>query len=242
MSTILRVNDLEKHYKLGKNNYVHALKGVSAEIKAGNLTAIMGPSGSGKSTLMHVIGCLSRPDSGEVWLNGRRVDNLSDRKLTGVRSREIGFIFQGFNLVSTLSAIENVALAAEYAGKSGREAYELARRSLKEVGLADRANHFPNEMSGGQQQRVAIARALVNKPSLVLGDEPTGDLDTATSDEIVNMMRDKSNELGITFVLVTHNPEVAEACDSVIYVRDGMIEKVHESKAIKTEIKVLTNV
>jgi putative ABC transport system ATP-binding protein len=215
--------DLRKRYRLGKENFVDALRGASLAIDEGEMVAIMGPSGSGKSTVMHVIGCLDEPDSGEVWVAGRRVDGLRGDALNRFRGREVGFIFQGFNLVSTLNALENVALAAEYAGHSRSQAAKRAEQRLEMVGLADRIRHLPNELSGGQQQRVAIARALVNDPLVVLGDEPTGDLDTATSDEVVRMMREINKTTRTTFVLVTHNPEVGEACDRIIRVRDGVV-------------------
>jgi len=214
---------VSKRYRLGKDNDVHALRGASLHIDAGEMVAIVGPSGSGKSTVMHLIGCLDTPDAGEIRIAGRRVDNLRGEALTKLRGTEIGFIFQGFNLVPTMSAVDNVALAAEYAGASRKQALERARELLALVGLADRGGHLPSELSGGQQQRVAIARALVNKPAIVLGDEPTGDLDTATSDEIVALMRRINTETGTTFVIVTHNPEVAEACDRTIAMRDGRV-------------------
>jgi putative ABC transport system ATP-binding protein len=216
-------HDLRKRYRLGQENFVEALRGASLEIGAGEMVAIMGPSGSGKSTVMHVVGCLDAPDSGEVWVAGRRVDSLRGAELNRFRGREIGFIFQGFNLIPTLSGLDNVALAAEYAGVSRAEALRRATAELERVGLADRMRHLPSELSGGQQQRVAIARALVNAPAVVLGDEPTGDLDTATSDEVVRMMRDINTSTRTTFVLVTHNPEVGEACDRIIRVRDGVV-------------------
>ena len=224
MDSIVKVAGLTKRYRLGKDNYVDALRGASLEVARGEMVAIMGPSGSGKSTLMHIAGCLDRPDSGEVWLSGRRVDQLRGGALTAVRGREVGFIFQGFNLIPTMTAVENVALAAEYAGASRRDAAAKARTLLELVGLADRMKHAPTELSGGQQQRVAIARSLVNDPSIVMGDEPTGDLDTATSAEIVGVMREINTERGTTFVLVTHNPEVAAACDRTITMRDGVVE------------------
>ncbi len=223
MTNIIETKDLMKRYELGKDNHVHALRGATMEIRRGEMVAIMGPSGSGKSTAMHIIGCLDKPDNGEVWLNGRRVDTLVNGQLTKLRSREIGFIFQGFNLIPTMTATENVALAAEYAGKSRKEAARLAVNALETVGLADRKNHRPSELSGGQQQRVAIARALVNKPEIILGDEPTGDLDTATSREVIDMMRQINLTTGTTFVLVTHNPEVGSACDRIIQMRDGSV-------------------
>lgn len=221
MGTIVKAKDVYKKYQLGKNNYVHALRGATLEISKGEMVAIMGPSGSGKSTVMHILGCLDRPDSGEIYINNRRADNLRSRELNQLRSKEIGFIFQGFNLIPTMTALENVALAAEYAGSSRKEASQKAKEALGKVGLANRANHRPTELSGGQQQRVAIARALVNNPAVIMGDEPTGDLDTATSDEIVEMMREINETTGTTFILVTHNPEVAEACDRTIHMRDG---------------------
>lgn len=220
---IIKTDNLHKRYQLGKNNFVHALRGASLEVEEGEMVAIMGPSGSGKSTIMHLMGCLDRPDEGQVLLGGRRVDNLGGRELTGIRGKEVGFIFQGFNLVPTLSATDNVSVAAEYAGRSRRQAREISEAALADVGLGNRLGHKPSELSGGEQQRVAIARALVNQPRVVLGDEPTGDLDTETSDEIVNMMRQVNRETGTTFVLVTHNPEVGNQCNRVINMRDGEV-------------------
>jgi putative ABC transport system ATP-binding protein len=220
---IIHARGLRRRYRLGKDNFVDALRGASLDIRRGEMAAIMGPSGSGKSTMMHIVGCLDAPDGGEVWLNGRRVDTLRGRALTRVRGREIGFIFQGFNLIPTLSALENVALAAEYAGVSRGRASDKAKQLLDLVGLSDRMRHSPSELSGGQQQRVAIARALVNDPMIILGDEPTGDLDTATSEEIVATLRRINAETGTTFVLVTHNPEVAGSCDRTILMRDGVV-------------------
>ncbi|TLM77180.1 MAG: ABC transporter ATP-binding protein [Actinobacteria bacterium] len=220
---VVSVRGIAKRYRLGRENFVDALRGASLDIYRGEMAAIMGPSGSGKSTLMHIVGCLDVPDDGEVWLDGRRVDELRGTALTRVRSREIGFIFQGFNLIPTLNAVENVALAAEYAGMARAEASIRAAELLELVGLADRLKHAPSELSGGQQQRVAIARSMVNRPALILGDEPTGDLDTVTSDEIVRTLRTVNTETGTTFVLVTHNPEVAAACDRTVRMRDGVV-------------------
>ena len=219
----LRALHLHKTYELGKENLVHALRGASLDVAAGEMLAIMGPSGSGKSTIMHIMGCLDRPDRGEVWLAGRRIDQLRRRDLNRLRSREVGFIFQGFNLIPTYTALENVALAGEYAGLSRRRSRAVATEALEKVGLGKRLKHHPSELSGGQQQRVAIARALINEPGMVLGDEPTGDLDTATSREIINMMRDINKSTGTTFVLVTHNPEVAAACDRQVNMQDGVV-------------------
>lgn len=226
MKSIISANGLDKRYQLGKDNYVDALRGASLKIKAGEIVAIMGPSGCGKSTMLHMLGCLDTPDSGEIWLNGRRVDNIGSKAMTKLLREEIGFIFQGFNLVSTMTAVDNVGLAAQYAGKSRREAQRLALEALDRVGLAERANHRPNELSGGQQQRVAIARAMVNNPSLILGDEPTGNLDTASSAEIIAMMREINATTGTTFVLVTHDSDVAASCDRVIHMRDGVVTHI----------------
>ena len=183
----------------------------------------MGPSGSGKSTLMHLIGCLDTTDSGEIILAGEKVSGMSSQDLTRVRSREIGFIFQHYNLITTLNAIENVALAADYAGKTHGEALKLAQVALEKVGLGDRTGHLPTELSGGQQQRVAIARALVNQPQVILGDEPTGNLDTASSDEVIKMIQEVNRTTGTTFVIVTHNPEIAKLCHRTINMRDGLV-------------------
>jgi putative ABC transport system ATP-binding protein len=220
---IVRAIGLTKRYEIGRNNFVDALRGATLDIARGEMAAIMGPSGSGKSTFMHIAGCLDFAGGGEVWLNGRRVDGLRGAELTRIRRKEIGFIFQGFNLIPTLSAEENVALAAEYAGLPRRDALMRARELLAEVGLGDRMRHVPTELSGGQQQRVAIARSLVNDPGIVMGDEPTGDLDTATSAEIVGMMRRVNKQRGTTFLIVTHNPEVANACDRTVRMRDGVV-------------------
>lgn len=221
--TIIEVKNLKKRYMLGKGNHVDALRGASLTIEAGEMVAIMGPSGSGKSTMMHIIGCLDTPDGGEVFLSGRPTSGVKGKALARLRGEEVGFIFQGFNLIPTLTATENVALSAEYAGVSRKDANRRAEDLLDLVGLSERKRHMPSELSGGQQQRVAIARALMNKPKLILGDEPTGDLDTAASDEIVATMRRINRETGTTFVLVTHNPEVAAECDRIIQMRDGVV-------------------
>jgi putative ABC transport system ATP-binding protein len=238
MKAIIEAKALHRQYQLGKDNFVYALRGASARIAAGEMVAIMGPSGSGKSTMMHILGCLDKPDKGEVWVAGRRVDQLPSREVNRVRSRELGFIFQGFNLVPTLTAAENVALAAEYAGTARAEALKAAERALAGVNLAHRMYHRPSELSGGQQQRVAIARALVNEPAVILGDEPTGDLDTVTSEEIMKMMRDINVATGRTFILVTHNPEVARACDRIIHMRDGLVvDSAHPEHGAEVTVK-----
>jgi putative ABC transport system ATP-binding protein len=221
--SIIRGRHISKRYVMGKDNFVDALQDASLEIQTGEMIAVMGPSGSGKSTLVHILGCLDSVDSGEVWLDGRRVDRLSRRELAQFRRNEIGFIFQTFNLMPSLTALENAMLAAEYAGKGRREARDAARRALARVGLADREGHRPTELSGGQQQRVAIARALVNSPKVIFGDEPTGNLDSASSQEIVAMMHDINRQTGTTFVLVTHDPGVAATCDRVFRMLDGRV-------------------
>jgi ABC-type lipoprotein export system ATPase subunit len=225
MKSIISAQGLSKRYTLGKDNFVDALRGADLDIGAGEMVAIMGPSGCGKSTLMHVVGCLDSPDAGEVWLDGKRVDNLRSRGTTALLRDSIGFIFQGFNLIPTLSSLDNVAMAAQYAGHSRRDAQQLAREALAMVGLADRAGHRPTELSGGQQQRVAIARALVNKPMVIMGDEPTGNLDSTSSAEIIAMMRQINLETGTTFLLVTHDPDVAAACDRVVHMKDGSVAR-----------------
>jgi putative ABC transport system ATP-binding protein len=226
-ATVIRGAGVNKRYVMGEDNYVDALQDASVEIKEGEVVAVMGPSGSGKSTLLHILGCLDSATSGEVWLDGRRVDNLNRRELARLRRSEVGFIFQTFNLVPSLTALENVMLAAEYAGKKRRDAREAARRALDHVGLADREDHKPTELSGGQQQRVAIARALVNSPKVIFGDEPTGNLDSASSTEVVDMMHRINRETGTTFVLVTHDPGVAATCDRVFHMLDGRVTNGH---------------
>ena len=228
-TALIRGIDISKRYVMSQNNYVDALREASLEIRKGDMVAVMGPSGSGKSTLLHILGSLDSADSGEIWLDGRRVDNLARRELARLRRNEVGFIFQTFNLVPSYTAIENVMLAAEYAGRTRREAREAARKSLSQVGLSDRADHRPTELSGGQQQRVAIARALVNSPKVIFGDEPTGNLDSVSSAEIVDMMRSINRSTGTTFVLVTHDPGVAETCDRVFHMLDGRVTNGHRA-------------
>ncbi len=231
MTIVISGRDLHKRYVMGKNNYVDALCGVSLDIPQGEMVGIMGPSGSGKSTLMHILGCLDSPTKGEVWLAGRRIDTLGGSDLTWLRRAEIGFIFQNFNLVPSLSALENVMLAAQYAGKKRTVARQAAETALAHVGLADRHRHRPNELSGGQQQRVAIARSLVNEPKVIFGDEPTGNLDSASSHEIVAMMQKINRDTGTTFVLVTHDPGVAEACTRTVHMLDGCVSNGGQAAA-----------
>lgn len=230
-TTIIRGKGLNKRYVMSEDNYVDAVKDASVEIRQGEMVAVMGPSGSGKSTLVHVLSCLDSADSGEIWLGGRRVDNLSRRDLAKLRRAEVGFIFQTFNLVTSFTALENVMLAAEYAGKSRREARRAAQEALIQVGLGDRMGHRPTELSGGQQQRVAIAGALVNSPKVIFGDEPTGNLDSASSAEIVQTMSDINEQTGTTFVLVTHDFNVASTCDRVFHMLDGRVTNAGGEKS-----------
>jgi putative ABC transport system ATP-binding protein len=225
---LLEGRNLRKTYRLSRRNNVEALKGVEVSIERGEMVAIMGPSGSGKSTLMHILGLLHAPDPNhgpapELFLGGQNIAALSDNERTKIRASRMGFVFQDFNLVPTLTAIENVMLACDYAGIHGKQARQAALESLGLVGLADRADHKPSELSGGEQQRVAIARALVNKPELILADEPTGNLDSDRSAEVLALLRQFNREHGQTIVLVTHDSEVGEACDRVIKMRDGRI-------------------
>jgi putative ABC transport system ATP-binding protein len=216
---LLELKDITKVYRMGKVE-VQALSGVSFRVDKGEMVAIIGASGSGKSTLLHIIGCLARPTSGTYILNGHDVSRMNDDELAGVRSREIGFVFQDFNLLTRMSALENVELPAIYSG--GRNRHERALAALTRVGLADRVNHKPTELSGGQQQRVAIARALINDPPVIVADEPTGNLDTAARTEVITLLR-KLNEEGTTIIMVTHEMEIASEMPRVVRLRDGKI-------------------
>ncbi len=206
-----------------RGTVVHALRGVDLEIDAGELVAIMGPSGSGKSTLLNMLGLLDTPTAGRMWVQGRNTTAIQRRELPTVRSKELGFVFQSFNLITTLSALENVMLPLRYAGISLTKRREMAREALERVGLGDRLHHGPNELSGGQQQRVAIARSIVNHPAIILGDELTGELDSKMTAEVMNLVLEL-NKQGQTFVLVTHNPDVARLTRRVIHMRDGQID------------------
>ena len=226
----LEGSNLRKTYRLGRRNFVEALRGVDVSIERGEMVAIIGPSGSGKSTLMHILGLLHAPDldaeaKPRLRFDGRDVIDLGERERTRIRAQAMGFVFQDFNLVPTMTALENVALACDYAGVRGAAARTASMDALTLVGLADRQGHRPAELSGGEQQRVALARALVNRPGLVLADEPTGNLDTERSVEVLRILRRFNREQGQTFILVTHDPEVAEACDRVIRMRDGLVQE-----------------
>ncbi|MGH9711900.1 MAG: ABC transporter ATP-binding protein [Candidatus Acidiferrales bacterium] len=219
----IRTEDLWKTYEMG-TEHLHALRGVSLEIHKGEYVAIMGPSGSGKSTLMNLIGCLDTPSKGRYWLAGRLVSELSDDELAYIRNKEIGFVFQTFNLLARATALHNVELPMIYNGTASEERLERAKKALAQVDLADRMMHKPNELSGGQRQRVAIARALVNSPSILLADEPTGNLDSQTGEEIMALFA-RLHQQGNTIILVTHESDIAAHAHRVIRLRDGKIEK-----------------
>lgn len=222
MENIIELKKIVRNFPLG-NQVVKVLKGIDLEVKRNEYTALMGPSGSGKSTLMNLLGCLDTPTSGEYWLNGQNVSQLVDNELAEIRNREIGFVFQTFNLLPRSTALENVMLPLIYAGFSSKDRKERAEEVLTQVGLQDRMDHRPNQLSGGQRQRVAVARALVNKPSIILADEPTGNLDTKTSVEIMALFSEIQSQ-GNTVILVTHEEDIAAHAKRVIRLRDGEIE------------------
>ena len=221
-SEVIRIHDLHKTYKMGDIE-VQALRGINVAIQRGEFVAVMGASGSGKSTIMNILGCLDRPTSGAYFLEGQDVSALSSDEWAHIRNRKIGFVFQGFNLLNRTSAVENVELPMMYNGFQSKERRQRALEVLKLVGLEERSHHLPNQLSGGQQQRVAIARSLVNRPSLILADEPTGNLDTKTSVEILELFQNLNEKEGITIVLVTHEPDIAAYAKRQIVFRDGMI-------------------
>ena len=231
--SLISITNIKRDFPLG-NEIVYVLKGIDLEIKKGEYVALMGPSGSGKSTLMNILGCLDTPTSGTYILNGKHVSEMQDDELAGIRNKEIGFVFQTFNLMTRTTALDNVALPMVYAGYSKSERIERASEVLKQVGLDDRMDHKPNQLSGGQRQRVAVARALVNKPSIILADEPTGNLDSKTSVEIMNLF----NEIhanGNTVILVTHEEEIAAYAHRIIRLRDGIIESDTQNPNIKKQ-------
>jgi putative ABC transport system ATP-binding protein len=230
---VIVVDNLWRTYDMGLEQQVHALRGVSLRIKHNEYVAIMGPSGSGKSTLMNLIGCLDTPSQGRYWLNGQLVSELDDDQLARIRNKEIGFVFQTFNLLSRASSLHNVELPMIYNGTPADERIERAKQALINVGLESRMYHKPNELSGGQRQRVAVARALVNNPSIILADEPTGNLDTKTGDEIMALF-DELHAKGNTIVLVTHEPDIAEFAHRVVHIRDGQIFSDQPSKRFRS--------
>jgi putative ABC transport system ATP-binding protein len=221
-NAVIHTRELTKEYELGAET-VRALQGVDIQIDKNECVAIMGPSGSGKSTLLNLIGCLDTPTSGQYWLSGQEVSQLDDNELARIRNREIGFVFQTFNLLSRTTALHNVELPLIYSGMSARDRHQRAREALDAVGLADRMTHHPNELSGGERQRVAIARALVNQPSLILADEPTGNLDSKTSGEIMDILVGL-HERGETILIVTHERDIAAFSERLITLRDGKVE------------------
>ena len=230
MSIIIQTEDISRIYRMGSET-IHALKSVSIKINRGEYVAFMGPSGSGKSTLMNIVGCLDTPTGGQYILNGKEVSNMTDNELAEIRNKEIGFVFQTFNLLPRSTSLDNVSLPLIYAGYSKRVREEKAMQALESVGLGTRAKHKPNELSGGQRQRVAIARALVNDPSIMLADEPTGNLDTKTSYEIMELFENLHTK-GNTIIMVTHEEDIAKYAHRIVRLRDGLIE----SDEINTEV------
>jgi putative ABC transport system ATP-binding protein len=224
-NNLIHLDNVERIYTVGETQ-VKALKGISHDIQKGELLAIMGPSGSGKSTLMNIIGCLDRPTSGKYLLDGQEVSQMNKNQLAHIRNIRIGFVFQNFNLLARTTALENTELPLLYSDVSSKKSREMAMRSLAQVGLEGRELHKTNQLSGGEMQRVAIARALVNSPSLLLADEPTGNLDTKTGNDIMIVLKKLNRDNNITIVLVTHDPEVAEAAEKTIFLRDGEIERI----------------
>lgn len=236
--TVIDIRNLVRNFKLGSET-IQVLRSINLLVNRGEYVALMGPSGSGKSTLMNILGCLDTPTSGEYYLNNREVARLSDNELADIRNKEIGFIFQTFNLLPRSTALDNVILPLIYAGKKSQEREELAKKALAQVGLSDRMSHKPNELSGGQRQRVAIARALVNNPSILLADEPTGNLDTKTSIEIMGLLHD-IHAKGNTIIIVTHEEDIAQHAHRIIRLRDGVIESDEPNRNIRVYHKAET--
>jgi len=223
---ILSTKGLAKTFKLGRELEVHALRDISFEVSRGEFISIVGPSGSGKSTLLNMMGCLDRPTRGDIFIDDQLVSKLRKSKLTDLRREKIGFVFQQYNLIPTLTALENVMLPLKYTGVSRKQAKIRAAQALEQVGLEGRIHHRPFELSGGEQQRVTVARSLINKPAIVLADEPTGELDTHTSEQIIKLLRSLNESAGQTFIIVTHNLEVASVTDRVVKMRDGKLEGI----------------
>jgi putative ABC transport system ATP-binding protein len=236
-AAILRVAELHKYYDLGDAR-VHALRGVSLEIQSGEFVAVMGASGSGKSTFMNLLGCLDRPSSGQYFLEGADVSTLNKRQLAHIRNEKVGFVFQGFNLLARTTALENTELPTLYSKLDRAEAHKRATEALAMIGLSDRMHHYPSQMSGGQQQRVAIARALVNRPAILLADEPTGNLDSRTSVEIMEIFQNL-NDKGLTIVVVTHEHDIAQFAKRVLIFRDGKIRSDHSVLSRPRAVEVL---
>ncbi len=234
MSSVIKIRNITRDFYLGQE-VVKVLKGIDLDIEKGEYVAFMGPSGSGKSTLMNLLGCLDTPTSGQYILNGNDVSKMSDNELAEIRNKEIGFVFQTFNLLPRTTALDNVALPMVYAGATKAERKERAEKVLTDVGLADRMTHKPNQLSGGQRQRVAVGRALVNKPSIILADEPTGNLDSKTSVEIMNLF-DEIHAAGNTVILVTHEEDIALHAHRIIRLRDGMVESDERKESTKAEV------
>lgn len=229
---LITIKDIGRKYVIG-TEVIHALKSVSLTIKKGEFVALMGPSGSGKSTLMNILGCLDTPTNGQYVLNGIDVSRMSDNELAEVRNKEIGFVFQTFNLLPRSTSLDNVALPLIYAGASKKERDERAQKALENVGLGNRVTHKPNELSGGQRQRVAVARALINNPSIILADEPTGNLDTKTSIEIMGLLEEIHSK-GNTIILVTHEEDIAQHAHRIVRMRDGLVENDYVNEEVKS--------
>jgi putative ABC transport system ATP-binding protein len=229
--SVIQLKEISRRYQIG-TEVIHALRSITLSIERGEYVALMGPSGSGKSTLMNILGCLDTPSSGEYTLNGKLVSQMHDNELADIRNKEIGFVFQTFNLIPRSSALDNVALPLVYAGIRKDDRNEKAAVTLKDVGLGDRVHHKPNELSGGQRQRVAIARALVNKPSIILADEPTGNLDSKTSEEIMGLF-EEIHQKGNTIIVVTHEEDIAQHAHRIVRLKDGLIESDAQNTNIR---------